>query len=40
MNDVRKDIQKLKKYQTGRLLPKIGEDGKSWLRRPKLYKEL
>jgi len=26
------------KYQTGRSLPKIEEDGKSWLRRPKLYK--
>ena len=26
------------KYQTGRPLPKLEEDGKSWLRRPKLYK--
>ena len=34
---VRKDIQKIK-YQTGRPLPKIEEDGKSWLRSPKLYK--
>jgi hypothetical protein len=25
-------------YQTGRPLPKIEEEGKSWLRRPKLYK--
>ena len=25
-------------YQTGRPLSKIEEDGKSWLRRPKLYK--
>jgi hypothetical protein len=24
----------------GRLLPKIEEDGKSWLRRPKLYKRV
>jgi len=38
-DDVRKDIQK-KKYQTGRPLPKIEGDGKSWLRRPKLYKDL
>jgi hypothetical protein len=30
VDDVRKDMQKL------RLLSKIEEDGKSWLRRPKL----
>ena len=36
-DDDRKDIQK-KMYQTGRPLAKIEEDGKSWLRRPKLYK--
>jgi len=40
VDDVRKDIQKLKKYQIGILLPKIEEDGKSWLRRPKLYKRV
>ena len=31
-------IYRRKKYQTGRPLPKIDDDGKSWLRRPKLYK--
>ena len=31
-------IHRRKKYQTGRPLLKIEEDGKSWLRRPKLYK--
>jgi hypothetical protein len=36
VDDVRKDIQKLK-YQIGRLLPEIQEDGKSWLRGPKFY---
>jgi hypothetical protein len=36
VDDVRKDIQKI--YR--RLLPKIEEDGKSWLRRPKLYKRV
>jgi hypothetical protein len=39
VDDVRKDIQKLK-YQIGRHLPKIEEDGKSWLRRPNSIKEL
>jgi hypothetical protein len=39
VDDVRKDIQKLKD-QTGRLLPKLEEDGKNWLRRPKLYKRV
>jgi hypothetical protein len=33
-------IYRKQKYQTGRPLPKIEEDGKSWLRRPKLYKGL
>jgi hypothetical protein len=28
------------KYQIGRLLPRIEEDGKSWLRGPKLYKSV
>jgi hypothetical protein len=28
------------KYQIGRLLPRIEEDGGSWLRRPKLYKRV
>jgi hypothetical protein len=26
------------KYQTGRVLPRIEEDGGSWMRRHKLYK--
>jgi hypothetical protein len=40
MDDVRKDIPKLK-YQIGRLSHKIGKDGrKSWLGRPKLYKRV
>jgi hypothetical protein len=34
-DDVRKDIQKLK-CQNGRPLSRIEEDGKNWLRRPKL----
>ena len=41
LDDVRKDIQKLKvAYPIGRLLPKIEEYGKSWLRGPKLYKRV
>jgi len=36
-DDVRKDIQKC---QTGRPLSRTEEDGRNWLRRPKLYKEL
>ena len=31
-------IYRRQKYHTGRPLTKIEEDGKSWLRRPKLYK--
>jgi hypothetical protein len=30
----------VKKYQIGRLLPEIEKDGKSWLKRPKLYKRV
>jgi hypothetical protein len=39
MDNIRKDIQKLK-VPNWKTLPKTGEDGKSWLRRAKLYKEL
>jgi hypothetical protein len=39
VDDVRKDIQS-KKYQIVRLLPRIEEDGGSWLRKPKHYKKL
>jgi hypothetical protein len=33
-------IHRSYKYQIGRLLPKIEEDEKSWLRGPKLYKRV
>ena len=33
-------IYRSRKYQIGRLLPRIEDDGGSWLRGPKLYKRV